>query len=154
MKITEKLHRQFSHPSGFKLASLARNAGIRDREFLKILEEFPSACDICLTYKKAEQRPIVRFSLATQFNEQVAMVVKDLQGHKVCHIIDHGTRYNVAAEIPNKESFSINECIFKYCISYFGTPDFFLSDNGREFDNQEFQDMTQNLNVVVRTTAA
>ena len=31
---------------------------------------------------------------------------------------------------------------------------FFLSDNGREFDNKEFQDMAQNLNVVVRTTAA
>ncbi len=30
----------------------------------------------------------------------------------------------------------------------------FLTDNGREFDNQFFQDMAQNLNIVARTTTA
>ena len=57
LKIAGKLLCQFSHPSGFKLASLARNAGVRDREFLKILEKFPSTCDICLTYKKQNHDP-------------------------------------------------------------------------------------------------
>ena len=29
-----------------------------------------------------------------------------------------------------------------------------MTDNGREFNNQSFRDMAQNLNIVVRTTAA
>ena len=30
----------------------------------------------------------------------------------------------------------------------------FLTDYGREFDNENFRDMAQNLNIIVRTTAA
>ena len=153
-KIAKKLHWQFSHPSGTKLCNLVKNSGKNDREFLKILGEFPSFCDFCQRYKRAEPRPIVGFSLATEFNETVAMDLKDIKEHKILHLIDLATKYSVAVKIPNKESITIIKAIFKYWIAYFGAPKNFLSDNGREFDNQDFRDMCQNLNVIVRTTAA
>ena len=154
IKIAKKLHYQFSHCSGRKMSVLAKDSGITDREFLKICEEFPSNCDICLKLKRAEPRPVVGFSLATTFNETVALDLKDIRGHKILHLVDLATKYSVAVKIPNKESSTIITAVFKHWIAYFGAPGNFLTDNGREFDNQEFRDMCQNLNVVVMTTAA
>ena len=54
----------------------------------------------------------------------------------------------------NKESKEIITKVLRFWVSYFGAPDIFLTDNGREFDNEEFRDMAQNLNIVVKTTAA
>ena len=154
VKIATKLHRQFSHPSGKKLSDLAKDAGIKDAEFLCLLKEFPKTCEFCLRYKKSEPRPIVGFSLGSYFNETVSMDIKEINGIKVLHMIDHGTRYSVAVRIKSKEASEIIDVIFKYWIAYFGTPTSFLTDNGREFNNSLFRDMAQNLNIIVRTTAA
>ena len=70
------------------------------------------------------------------------------------HLVDVATKYSVAVKISNKESSTIITAVFKHWIAYFGAPGNFLTDNGREFDNQEFRDMCQNLNVFVMTTAA
>ena len=94
------------------------------------------------------------FSLGTTFNETVALDLKDIQGHKILHLVDVATKYSVAVKIPNKESSTIITAVFKHWIAYFGAPGNIFTDNGREFDNQEFRDMCQNLNVVVMTTAA
>ena len=154
VKIVEKLHKQFSHPSSKKLYELAKDAGIKDPEFIQILQNFPKSCEFCLRYKKAEPRPVVGFSLGTYFNETVAMDIKEIDGIKILHLIDHATRYSVAVKLSSKESSEILRVVFKHWIAYFGTPDAFLTDNGREFNNHSFRDMAQNLNIVVRTTAA
>ena len=154
VKLATKLHKQFSHPSGQKMCKLAKDSGIIDKQFLNILNEFPSQCDVCRKYKKACPKPIVGFPLANTFNEVVAMDLKEIKGHKVLHLIDHATRYSVAVKVPNKEANTIISAIFKHWISYFGSPKSFLSDNGREFDNHLFRDLCQNLNIIVRTTAA
>ena len=112
-KIAKKLHWQFSHPSGTKLCNLVKNSGKNDREFLKILVEFPSFCDFCQRYKRAEPRPIVGFSLATEFNETVAMDLKDIKEHKILHLIDLATKYSVAIKIHNRESTIIIKTICK-----------------------------------------
>ena len=39
-------------------------------------------------------------------------------------------------------------------IAIFGAPVRFLLDNGGEFNNYDFQDMSENLNVEITTTAA
>ena len=88
-------------------------------------EEFPSSCDICLTLKKAEPRPVVGFSLVTTFIEMVAMDLKDIQGHKNLHHVDTATKCCV--KIPNKESINIIHVIFKHWIANFSAPKNFLS---------------------------
>ena len=77
VKIVKKLHRQFSHPSGKKLYDLAKDAGIKDPEFMKILQECPGSCDFCLRYKKVEPRPVA-FLLGSYFNETVSMDIKEI----------------------------------------------------------------------------
>ena len=154
LKIATKLHLQFNHATGKRMSQLARNSGMTDNNFLKMLEELPSTCEICLRHKKTPPRPVVGFSLASRFNEWVAMDIKEIKGQKVLHLIDLGTKYSISVRIPNKESSTIIDAIFKHWIGYFGTPYNILTDNGREFDNQFFRDMCQNVNVIVRTTAA
>ena len=153
-KIINKLHRQFSHPSSEKMNRFVKNAGVTDREFLDILSECPCKCEICIKYKKTEPRPVVGLPLATRFNETVVMDIKEIKGNKVLHLVDYATRYSVAAKLKSKESLEIIATVFKYWISYFGAPKMFLTDNGGEFDNENFRDMAQNLNMIIKTTAA
>ena len=78
-----------------------------------------------------EPRPIVGFTLGSYFNENIAMDIKEINGNKVLHLIDHATRYSVGVRIPSKESSEIINAIFKHWITYFGTPGSILPDNGR-----------------------
>ena len=82
------------------------------------------------------------------------MDIKEIKGVKVLHLIDHFTRYSVASKIKSKESSDILNVVLRCWIAYFGAPSAFLSDNGREFNNENFRDFAQNMNVIVRTTAA
>ena len=154
IKIATELHRQFSHPGNKKLCDLVKNAGIRDLEFIKILLVLPNSCEVWIRYKKTESRPIVGFTLGSYFNENIAINIKEINGNKVLHLIDHATRYSVRIRIPNKESSDIITAMFKHWITYFGILGSILTNNGREFNNQSFQDMAQNLNIIVHTTPA
>ena len=81
------------------------------------------------------------------------MDIKEIIGTKVLHLIVHATRYSVGVRISSKESSDIINDIFKHWMTYFGTPGL-LTNNGREFNNQSFRDMAQNLNIIVCTTSA
>ena len=81
------------------------------------------------------------------------MDIKEISGNKVLHLVDHATRYSVGVRISSKDGSDITSAIFKHWITYFGTPEAILTDNGREFNNQSFWDMAQNLNVVCTTAA-
>ena len=153
-KIALKIHKQFSHPSSEKLLSLVKNAGVKDKEFLQLVKDVPSQCEVCQRFKKAKPKPIVGMPLASTFNELVAMDIKEIKGNKILHMIDHATRYSVASLIKTKEAKEVVNVVMKQWVAYFGAPRSFLTDNGREFDNSEFRDMAQNLNSIVRTTAA
>ena len=80
------------------------------------------------------------------------MDIKEIIGYKVLYLIDHVTGYSIGVRIPSKESSDIINAIFKHWITYFGTPGSILADNNREFNNQSFRDMAQNLHIIVRTT--
>ena len=55
---------------------LLKNADINDKKFCVIIEEITKECKVCLKYQKKKIRPVVGFPLATEFNECVAMDLK------------------------------------------------------------------------------
>ena len=65
--------------SSKKLCDLAKNAEIRDPEFIKILEVLPNSCEVWIHYKKTEPRPIIGFTLGSYFNKNIAMDIKKNQ---------------------------------------------------------------------------
>ena len=151
IKIATNLHWQFSHPSSKKFRVLVKNAR-RDPEFIKILQVLPNSCEVCIHYKKTEPRPIVGFTLGSDFNKNIAIHIKEINGNKVLHLIDHATRYSIGVRIPSKESSDIINAIFKHWITYSGTPGSILTNSGREFYNQSFRDIAQKLIIIARTT--
>ena len=149
-----KLHKQFAHPSSERLIKLIRNAGIIDKSVGGIVDDVTTSCDVCKRFKKAPPRPAVGFPLATVFNETVALDLKVFRSGYMLHMIDHATRYSQACFIRNKHSATIVKALLKFWISIFGSPAQFLSDNGGEFVNDEFNELAEKFNITVLTTAA
>ena len=108
-----------------------------------------NVCNMCKRYKCVSPRPIVKFPLATNFNETVALDLKIYENNSIyfMHVIDHTTRFSVARIIRSKKSEEVVNAFFKVWISIFGTPGKVLSDNGVEFPNSEFVAMCESLNI-------
>ena len=90
-KITEKLHKQFGHASSNKISKLVKSEAIKNSELFNLINEVEVNSPVCLKYKKAPLKPVVGFSLSKDFNDVIAMDLKEINGHKILHIIDHAT---------------------------------------------------------------
>ena len=79
-----------------------------------------------------------------------------MSGWLVLHMVDYATRFSVASALKSKHSSEIVRIanVMQYWISYFGAPRTFLTDNGRKFNNEEFREMAQSFNIVVKNTPA
>ena len=119
-----------------------------------MIKDLDKSCEICMRYKRPSSRPVVGFSLAHDFNETVAMDLKQFRGVYILHIVDHAARYSAAAIISSKQKEVIIDKIFKHWIAIFGRPNLFLSDNGGAFNNELFREMGEQLNINIKTTAA
>ena len=121
---------------------------------LKIMETIHERCNICQKYKKPPLKPIVCVPLSTEFNESIAMDLKMLDGSFILHIIDHATRYSAACYIPTKKREVIISAVLRVWVSTFGPPKRILSDNGKEFSNDDFREMGEKLNTRIVNTSA
>ena len=95
--------------------------------------------------------------LARNFNDTVSMDLKCYDAKKGIyfqHLIDHLTRFSMAKVIMSKNKEVLIESIFTHWISVFGRPKKFMSDNGGEYNNENFLDMCEKLGVHVVTTGA
>ena len=156
-RIAVKIHKQFGHPRYNKLRKLVSDAGVSDPKFFETLEDVEKSCDICKRFKKGPLRPVVGFDMAKVFNEVVALDLKQWSfSPKIwfLHMIDLATRYSVCVVIRNKHRDTIISAIMVRWISIFGSPRQVLSDNGAEFNNEDFRSMAENFNIRVCTTAA
>ena len=148
------MHRQFGHPTSFRLITLIRKAGIEDRELEKEINSVSESCDVCCRFKKPVHRPVVCMPMAQKFNEVVSM---DLKVRKKCYflvMVDMATRFCAATVIHNKLSSTVINALFKSWITIFGPPLKFLSDNGLEFNNSELRELGEAFNVKIMATAA
>ncbi|CAG2226055.1 unnamed protein product [Mytilus edulis] len=155
-KIIEKLHKQFAHPSAKRLKTLLKDAGGYTKEHLDCVDEITEGCDVCKKYKKTPARPVVSLPLATEFNEVVAVDLKEWKPNTYfLHLIDIATRFSLATVIKRKTPDVIADKVMSLWIgSGMGPPKRFLADNGGEFANEIFRDMCANLNIDVMNTAA
>ena len=156
-KVAKKLHWQFGHPTSVKLIQLLKNADISNKELCVITEEITKECEVCLKYqqKKKQIRPVLGFSLATEFNDCVTVDLKQCSYQNkvwLIHIVDHLTQYSTSCAIQSKRKGVIVDRIFKIWIAIFGSPKRFVVDNRGEFNNSECISFCENFNI--KTTAA
>ena len=101
-KILLKLHRQFAHPSKRKLVALLKDAGVWQADYLEVLTRLEESCELCKSYSKTHPRPVVGLSMAHEFNEKVAMDLKQWKGRWILHMTDMWSRYTVSVLIDRK----------------------------------------------------
>ena len=77
IKIAKKLHRQFSHANSKRLKTLLQDAGIKDDDLFKIIDEVTQSCESCIKYKRGPPRPVVGLSMGFNFNQTTAMDLKE-----------------------------------------------------------------------------
>ena len=150
-----KLHRQFCHPKPDALYKLIKTSGTNSSEIHKICRDVYDRCESCQRYGTKKLRPVVAFPTASDFNERLAVDLKQFgTGIHILHIVDHVTRYSSACVIKDKQKGTIVKGFLEYWIRIFGSPQSILSDNGGEFVNQELTDLAEKFNISLRSTAA
>ena len=118
-KILLKLHRQFAHPSKRRLMALLKDAGVWKNDYLDILSTIEENCQLCKSYTKTPPRPVVSLPMAHEFNEKVAMDLKQWKGRWILHRIDMWARYTVSVFINRKRPSDIIDAMMTHWIGKF-----------------------------------
>ena len=137
-----KLHKQCGHASTANLKKLMQNAGIKDPQVYRDMTEIAEKCDVCTRHKKTPPKPVVGMPLAEDYNHTVAVVLHELDRNVwYFHMIDEYTRFSAVVIIRSKQASVIVDSFMKHWIAIHGPPKVVLSDNGSEFNNEEFRDV-------------
>ena len=75
-------------------------------------------------------------------------------GHLMFHAFTLFSGFSSTTIIGDKNRETIINSLFRYRISIFGRPNMLLTDNGGEFMNKDFIEMSEQLEISVKTTAA
>ena len=121
------------------------------------IEKCCTSCEFCRKYKKPFPKLIVGFPMAHEFNEVVCMDLKEISKDPcewILHFVDGATRYTNAVLVKSKKKDIIVQEVFENWIKYFGSPSRFHSDNGGEFSNDTFTEMSEMLGVDITTSPA
>ena len=92
--------------------------------------------------------------MASEFNQKVAMDLKQWKGRWILHIIDMWSRYTISAIINRKRPSDVVNALMQKWIGVFGIMGSIMTDNGGEFSSDEMREIMSILNVKVITTAA
>ena len=156
-KAAGKLHKQFAHPPAESLKSLLRSAGKLTKKLSEAIDAVSSSCMICRRFKQQSHRPVVCMPSAKDFNDTVAMDIKEYDKGKNIyfqHMIDHKTRFSTAKVVRTKNKETVVQSVFTHWINVFGPPKQFMTDNGGEYVNSSFVDLCEKFNVHIKTTGA
>ena len=150
-----KLHIQFGHSSANRLISLLKSTGSIDSETQSMINDISSKCVVCHKLQRPQAKPVVGFSLASDFNQIVAMDLHQIDNNfYYLHIIDLFSRLSAAAIIRKKDPQVIVDKFMQIWVGMYDAPEVGVyTDNGGEFNSQIFRDMAENLNMSVKTTA-
>ncbi len=157
VEIATKLHRCFAHPSADRLLRLVNNAGEQwsNNDNLKQkIKEVTDSCSVCQVFKKPPPRPTVGLPQAREFQEAVAMDLKEYNGRQILHLVDLCTRLSAATFIPNKRKETIVKAILQIWSAVYGSPQKFRADNGGEFANAEFISFCEQFGITIQSTPA
>ena len=92
-----KLHKQFGHRPKKSFVSLLKSAGVWEERMSSCLDKIVDGCEGCILRKRNPDRPVVAMTMATEFNEKVAIDLSFYKGHPILHMIDMHTRLSVSA---------------------------------------------------------
>ena len=133
--------------------ALLKDVGVWKNDYLDILSTIEENCQLCKKYTKSPPRPVVSVQMAHEFNEKVAMDLKQWKGRWILHMIDMWARYTVSVFIHRKRPSDIIDAMMTHWIGQFGVMKSVLTDSGGEFNSDEMREVESILNIQVCTAA-
>lgn len=132
-----RLHRHFFHPSADKLFNLIKKARPEEatQETRKILENITKRCDPCQRIQNAPHRFRVSFGTPdARFNERIMVDVMTIDGKKVLHVVDEGTRFSAARFLDDESTATVWKTLIECWVAiYTGLPNRIIVDQGSNF---------------------
>ena len=124
-----------------------------------MVEEISRKCNVCLRHNRTPSRPKVGLPVANDFNKCVALDLKIRHNKKpILYAVDTFSRLTRGIIIKNKEPGSIVRGILDVWVLGKGIgpgiPDRFIVDNGTEFNNADFIDLTEKHGINVQLVTA
>ncbi len=157
IKALLKIHKQFGHRPKKQFVTILKEAGQWHEKFSAIIDDIMDSCEGCIMRKRTPDRPAVAPPLSNDFNQVLCLDLKVWDKNKgiyILYMIDHFTRYQMAAVVKSKEPEEIVKAITLKWLPVFGRMDKILSDNGGEFCNDSMREVGSLLNVQLLTTGA
>ena len=153
-KALEKLHKQFGHRPKQAFTDLLKNADSWTPDMSVMIDNIIENCTGCIMRRRNPDRPAVAMSMASDFNEKVAIDLKHWKNGYILYCVDLWSRLTTAAFITRKEPRQVIDKIMSKWVAYYGVPACILNDNGGEFTADEVVAMKGALNIVNLTTGA
>ncbi|XP_076037988.1 uncharacterized protein LOC143023355 [Oratosquilla oratoria] len=120
-----------------------------DRHYFGItrgfIQEYCKYCPVCQLSQPQVTRPPLRPIVHKDFLERVQVDLIDMRHspdrdyHYIGHFMDHFSKYHVLFPLKQKSAEEVGRLLEERVLAYFGPPNIFHSDNGREFVNQLIQ---------------
>jgi len=153
-RAVRKLHTQYGHCAAARLIGLLKDQGVSDPEVFRAVVKAVVSCDACRRDAPRPPRPLVSIPRSLPFNDTVAVDLAYIPPHATfLHMVDVGSRFSKAVEIPNKETVTVTRAMLAGWLVHHGAPRAILADSGAEFDSALFRSMTERFNVVALSTA-
>ena len=80
-KIT-KIHKVLAHPLPDILKQFFKNCSDKNKEVLNLVDKVHDKCNVCRRFKKSPARPKVGLPVSSDFNECVALDLKERKSNK------------------------------------------------------------------------
>ena len=114
-----KLHQQFAHLPNRILVAFLKDERVWKDNFEGQLLETEQKCNLCKAYAKTPPRPVVSMPMAKEFNEKVAMDLKQYKGRWILHMIDMWSRYTDLVFIQRKRPCDVIDAMMKNWVRNF-----------------------------------
>ena len=157
-KQVKKMHEQLGHPSKptfMKMLTTTKIIKDENNQLSKYVNKMYESCSTCIQFTKSKPRPKVSPPLSSRFNQTISIDLKVWPKHNliILYIVDDFTRYMQAHPIPNKMPETIIKVLMdEWILKMFGVPESVRIDNGGEFMNQKFKEMTEKLGIKLIST--
>ena len=159
-KKIKKIHEVMCHPKADILTNFFLDSTDNDEETLQLIKEVSIKCDVCVKFPKSPSRPKVAFPVSRDFNQCVALDLKENKKNKqyILYCIDTFSRLTRGVIIKDKKPATIIKGIQDCWILGKGIgpgiPNKFLFDNGGEFNNPQTIDLAEKNGINIQGVTA
>ena len=157
-KDINKLHHLFGHAHPDKLERLIKASKRWDNTVKEKLNKLLS-CEVCKVEGRRIPKPKVALPRAARHNHVVAIDLKENTRYPnalpyILYLVDCFSRFKCATFIPNKKASTVSEAIITNWIKLFGPMAYLHCDRGREWLNQELENVCYKFDIKLTSTAA